>query len=283
MKLLWLFSFLCYVSISGILRAQCSDAGVCTLAHRSADQTVDVNVEYAFGKSAKADGLTFHSLAITANIPVLDRSRITLSLPYNTQSGPLGTVSGVGDCSILWTETIYTESDYRVNLSLGGKFALARVNQGALPQAYQSGLGTNDLLIGAGLEFAQLRFSVGYQLSRGRSDNADSRLRRGDDLLLAAGYSLNLGELSASAEVLAIKRLHKSNILVSLSGSPLPFYADVPESDQAQVNLIGRAAYPLSEHVRLRGMLAIPTLKRDVNIDGLTRSIALSLGVNYSL
>lgn len=274
-----MFAMTAGVSISA---AQCSDAGVCSIGHRAPESHTEIRFDYGFGRNSKIDNLTFHSFSVSGVIPVSESTLLTVILPYSIQSGPLGTVSGVGDLTAIWTHTVFSGDDSRINLNIGGKLSLADVNARNLPQAYQSGLGTNDVLAGIAYQESQWNFSLGYQLSRGRSDNTFSRLRRGDDLLLTAGYALKTGDVELGAEILAIKRLHQSSVLVFVTAQG-PSYTDLPKSDQTQVNLVGRAVYPLTETLLLRGILALPALKRDVNVDGLTRTLSLSIGVTSLL
>ncbi len=119
-----------------------------------------------------------------------------------------------------------------------------------------------------------------YQLSRGRSDNNLTRLKRGDDILVRMGYRFDLQQAKVVGEVLAIKRLEKSSVRNLASTRPDDF-VDVPASDQFQINLQGRLSYPLSERYNLQILAAVPLLKRDVNVDGLKRSFSLSLGLSH--
>jgi len=273
----WILFMLFMMISSDTLESQCSDAGICSIGHQPVRQQFQLSLDYLFGKSSKTDGLTFHSVLATVSVPAFEDSRLTFLLPYNSQSGPLGSVSGIGDLTAFWTQLFFSETDFRLSANVGARIALAEVNSRGLPQAYQSGLGTNDLLAGISLETGKWDFSIGYQLSRGRSKNTVSHLRRGDDLLLAAGYEVPMGNLTAVGEILFIKRLHQSNAVTPPAAQPLP----IPGSDQTQINLVGRLLVPVSERIHARGMLAVPVLRRDVNIDGLTRSVSLSVGFTY--
>ena len=261
---------------------QCSDAGVCSLGRQTADMSHEVSLTYLFGKSTKADDLTFHSLQLGAAVQVSDQSRLSISLPFNRQSGPLGSTTGSGDLTLLWSQTVLGGPSARLGFQIGGKLAIADVNAKKLPQAYQSGLGTNDLLIGATSEFQHWNIAVAYQFSQDRSPNRIDRIKRGDDVLLRIGYSDAADNWQLGAEMLTIKRLQKSSVLLSASGQP-EVYGVVPESNQTQVNLVGHAGYRLSSESELRGTVAFPLLNRKVNVDGLTRSLSLSIGFAYLL
>ncbi|HEX9614987.1 MAG TPA: hypothetical protein VGA55_05755 [Bacteroidota bacterium] len=265
-----------------VLSAQCSDAGVCSLGQRSEPSAHSVSLSYGFGKSGKTDSLTFHAIEAAASIEIIPGGRLLIAVPFNNQSGPLGSVSGIGDLTVAWHQTLSSSEPWAVGFQVGGKIALAHVNAENLPQAYQSGLGTNDLLLGVLVQYSEWNAALAYQYSPGRSDNRLTRLKRGDDLLVRAGYTSMVDGFRLAGEILAIKRLHRSSIVTSTLGQ-LETFGDVPDSDQAQVNLVGRGAYPLSETVEIGFMAAIPLLKREVNVDGLTRSIALSAGLTVSL
>lgn len=280
MKRILTLIFLAALSTRAV--GQCSDAGVCSLGRQTTDRSHEVSLTYLFGKSTKADDLTFHSVQLGAAIQVFDQSRLSISLPFNRQSGPLGSTTGSGDLTLLWSQTVLSGSLVRLGFQIGGKLAIADVNAKNLPQAYQSGLGTNDLLIGATSEFLQWNIALAYQFSQNRSLNRVIRLKRGDDILLRIGYSDATDKWQLGAEMLTIKRLQKSSVLLSASGQP-EVYGVLPESNQTQLNLVGRAGYRLSSESELRGMVAFPLLNRKVNVDGLTRSLSLSLGFAYLL
>lgn len=278
----------CLILLAGLLAgphmlsAQCSDAGVCSVGHRSPERQSTFSVEYLFGRTSKADDITIHTVRLNALFPLFSQSTLAISIPYSGQSGPLGSASGIGDLTLVWTQELWSTDGFHWSANLGGRIALADVNAGHLPQAYQSGLGTNDLLAGFACQNDRWNIALGYQLSRGRSANTTTRLRRGDDILFSIGYSDSLGALRATGELLAIKRLNNSSVVNLLSASPLPSYQDVPNSAQGQINLVARADYPLSQVVAARVAIAVPLLKREVNVDGLTRSLTLTAGVAYS-
>ena len=262
--------------------AQCSDAGICVIGSHGQEVHHQVAARYVFGKSGNEDGLTFHSVEVEGRFEVFSGSQIAAVLPWSRIDGPLGNASGLGDLKILWDQNLSRDADYELSAQVGAKLATGISNAASLPQSYQPGLGTNDLLLGMSYKIQQWRFAVGYQLSRGRSDNALTRLRRGDDLLVRTGYERNFEKLAVGLEALAIKRLHRSSVLdTSATGGGA--FIDVPGSDQFQVNLLATAMLPLSDAFSVRAYVAFPLRNRDVNVDGLTRSISLSLGLQTSI
>ncbi|MEX1139421.1 MAG: hypothetical protein WEF53_08795 [Bacteroidota bacterium] len=262
---------------------QCSDAGVCSIGHRSTgDLSHSISISYSYGQSGKPDDLSFHSAEVAGDIGIAEDSRLSFSLPFNSQSGPLGSVSGIGDLVVLWSQALLAESDFSVSLQGGLKLATGSVTAGGLPQAYQSGLGTTDLIVGIRGQTDAWGFALAYQLAGGRSKNPVTRLQRGDDLLFRAGYTTQIEQLGLTLEALFIKRLQESTVRTSLPGQPETF-GNLPNSNQTQINLVARASHPITETLQLHAFVAMPTLKRDVNVDGLKRALVFSAGFSVSL
>lgn len=264
------------------LYSQCSDAGVCSIGSQHEQLGHSFSAGYAFGKSGKSDDLMFHSFHVEGSIRVLEDSRLSIVLPWSSASGPLGKASGIGDLTILLNQVVWKNTENQLSVQAGGKFATGSVNLGNLPQAYQPGLGTNDLLLGISFHTEPWLFALGYQLSPGRSSNAAIQLKRGDDLLARVGYKTRTDEFTFGLEVLAIKRLQEASI-VSPSAQITSSFVSIPGSDQFQVNVLGNAAMKLSKSYSLRFLGAVPLRSRPVNVDGLTRSITLSIGLHYAI
>lgn len=265
--------------------AQCSDAGICSLGGGDHLQKTDhtVLVLYSYGTSGKPDDLKFSSVKISTRFQIFDEFDLDLSVPYNFIDGPLGTVNGVGDLLVNLKRNVQTSIGSSIGLNVGIKLATGKVNEKKLPQAYQTGLGTNDILLGIDYSINNFSFGVGYQISGGRSDNSLNRLKRGDDFLVRAGYTEKFqNDLTIGGEVLIIKRIEESSVLSKSSILSGPEFINVSGSDQLQVNLLGRISKNISESFRLNAVVALPFIKRDVNLDGLKRSFSLSLGATVS-
>jgi hypothetical protein len=264
------------------LSAQCSDAGACVIGGAPMDaQHHSVTVNYVFGSSGGDEALTFHGIQIDGVVGLYEDAALIIRLPYTSIDGPLGSSSGIGDLTLLWRQGLWSDHGSRLSLQVGGKLATGPVNEGGLPQAYQPGLGTNDVIAGLSYETAQWMFAAGYQLSTGRSENAVNRLERGDDLFARAGYSYaDVEDLTLGLEVIAIKRLGEDNIRYMIG--ELDSFVDVADSDQMQVNVLGKAAYSLAANISVVGQVAVPLMQRDVNIDGLKRALSIAAGAQFS-
>lgn len=259
--------------------AQCSDAGACSIGATDPAPGHRFGVRYAFGKSGKSDGLSFHTVEAEADVAVSGRSRIMVSLPWSRSSGPSGNLGGLGDLTVLWHQPLADLGSGTLSMQAGARLATGESDGGGLPQAYQPGLGTNDILFGLTYSAGSWHAAAGYQWSRGRSDNAVTRLRRGDDVMVRAGYATDLGGVRAGVDVLAIKRLHVSSVAGAVAGT----FVDVPGSDQFQMNIVPSAGIPVAERFTLRIAGAIPLRSREVNVDGLTRSLTILVGLEARL
>ena len=123
-------------------------------------------------------------------------------------------------------------------------------------------------------------FGVGYQLAGKRNENF-IKLKRGDDLLVRASYNFLVDEFIITPQLLFIKRLAKSNMFTTNEIAQQFF--DVDKSDQTQVNLLTQVQYQINSNYSLFADFAIPFIKREVNVDGLTRSFSASVGVQFSI
>jgi hypothetical protein len=103
--------------------------------------------------------------------------------------------------------------------------------------AYQSGLGSNDLIFALNYSYDQLGVGIGYQLAGERNENI-SKLKRGDDLLVRASYNFLQDKFTITPQILFIKRLGKSKYRKFVGRGPMESYIDVDKSHQTQVNLL---------------------------------------------
>ena len=266
--------------------AQCSDAGVCSVGGHSTEQEsrslLNISASYKFGLSGKEDDVQYNSFQLGALYNVFEKSSIQLALPYNIQSGPLGDVSGIGDLIVSVNQNLFKDVSSTLDVSVGAKIATGEDKKDNLPMSYQSGLGSNDIIFALNYSYNQLGFGVGYQLTGGRNDNIN-KLKRGDDLLIRASYNFLLDKFTITPQLLFIKRLEKSNVLNLASMAIVDTYLDVPKSDQTQVNLLTQIQYQINKSYSLFADFAIPFIKREVNVDGLTRSFSTSVGIMFSV
>ena len=262
--------------------SQCSDAGVCQLGfthEESTHKNFDTGLSYSFGTSGKDDDVKFNSIKLDLSYQPFSNTKFSAILPYNMQSGPLGDVNGIGDLILSLTQTVYSHKKQNVFFTVGGKIATGDDNKEDLPQIYQSGLGSNDMLIGVNYSARNVLLGVGYQVAGSRNNNELNRLERGDDFIARGSYTFEFDELNISPQLLFIKRIGKSSVL-DLSSTEEKFI-EVEDSDQLQINFLVNVNYSINKDVSLVAEVALPFLKRDVNVDGLTRAFSAGIGFRY--
>ena len=277
------FIIVAFVLATRVAISQCSDAGACAVTPMRDEETDQaprhsLALRYIFGSSGAPDDIAFHTLVAEAGAELFEGTRVSSRLPWTSIEGPLGSASGLGDLTIFLDQRLWQNSGMEFRAQAGVKLATGEDNAGGLPQAYQPGLGSNDLIFAVSFDAAPWSAAVGYQYATGRSGNSLIRLQRGDDLIARAGYRSSIDRFGIGIEAIAIQRLSESSVL-DLAASGAETFRNVPGSDQLQVNILGSLSAPLSEHLRLVLLAAFPLLQREVNIDGLKRAMTLSAGI----
>jgi hypothetical protein len=265
--------------------AQCSDAGICQIGGHSMESEEEILFSisgfYKYGYSGKEDDVQFNSLQLNVNYNLFSTNSIQLLVPYNIQSGPAGSVNGIGDLILSLNQNLLTDESSSLDASLGIKMATGDDNKDNLPQVYQSGLGMSDVLFALKYTYNKLSIGAGYQLSGARNNNI-TRLEKGDDLLLRASYQLAFDQITITPQFLFIQRLAKSSVLDTTSTDEEKF-VEVDNSDQAQLNFLTVLEYKIADNLSFVGDFAIPFIKREVNVDGLTRAFSASVGVKLNI
>lgn len=275
-------SLMLIVGIALGANAQCSDAGVCAVSLTSADaRAKEVNtfsIGYTLGKSGMPDDVGYNSLVAGISVSPRNGSRLTLTLPFGSNSGPLGRVTGVGDILAVWDENLYSSKENAsLNVQIGCRIPTGASNAGSgLPMAYQLGLGSFDVLLGAGVSADGMMGGIGYQIAGSRNENEKVRLSRGDQFLVWGGYETRLEGVGLVPWVMITKQLRESSIADQYSEAGQ--FRNVPESDQLQVNVALEAIYELDSSLFLEVFGALPLLQRNVNVDGLKRALTVSAG-----
>ncbi len=278
--------------LSQNIYSQCSDAGICVIGkHHIKEFAKKKNIAslgYIYGVSGKdadqngeLNNLSFGSFKFEADIEIPNALRVNASIPFTFISGSLGENNGIGDLAVVLSKSFVIKKKNILTFSLGGKFATGKVNSNdSLPQRYMTGLGTNDLIIGAVYTRDNYYFGIGYQKSFGRSSNYVTRLKRGDDVFVRAGFFEEFNKVGVKAEILTILRLQASSVRDPLGAGES--FITVGSSNETQVNMLCSANYHASDGLTFGLFAAIPFLKRNYNFDGLKRTLTISGIVSYS-
>jgi len=298
-KTIRLFILLLF-TLSGVrsINAQgCNDAGLCTFGEFGTIPTeqparFSTEVSYIFGLGEKQN--LINTLQLDQRFYIFkNKGQIFLRLPFTYVYGKLGQTAGIGDVGVGLDLTLYQKEDFKISAMAGAKLPPnnANITQDGrgLPMAYQTSLGTYDLLLGLNFDIKKWRIGAGYQKPFGENgntflhqtweDNAYAQeywesyhLKRGDDATLRVDRSFSIREKnSLFAGLLVVYRLQKDQIT----------------KDGQQISLEGSDGMTLNANIgyqvacdnggALRFLLAAPIITRHVRADGLTRTAIFSL------
>ncbi len=332
-----ILAILFFVFIAALERpalCQCSDAGICSLEnHTDRLRPLFLSLTYDYGYGGKQDNIFINDLKLAINYQVTSRLGISAILPFTKKvlnnTNYSGSVEGIGDIIINATfeifskdpeitgdlyeprETCFNDANLTrlpktyLLLDIGSKLATGNIIKNQLPLRYQTGLGSNDLLLGisyipgpktaggGGTDSPQYwKFRFGFQIPFGITSNSIDSIRRGPDLVGRVTYFNAIPNFDYQLELFAIKRLTKTKkyfqgpLLVTNENSPdvidtLYGNYEIPKSDFFQINLRLFAKYYFATDAGVLIGAAIPFLRRGENIDGLERSYTIFCGISY--
>ncbi len=212
-------------------------------------------------------------------------------IPFIFTSGNLGNSTGIGDVLVSFIQQIFRGQNSQLGVLLGGKL---RTNNSdftfegnPLPMAYQTSLGTYDIIGGVEYIYKTWNFYFAYQHPFGRNENQylhpegetnekklyyeSAQLKRGDDIAFRVQKTFFLKkDQSLQPGILPIYRLQKSEIIRN----------DQPEildgSDGLTLNLFLTYSKKLKKNTIISLTAAFPVIDKDYRADGLTRNFILS-------
>jgi hypothetical protein len=293
-----LFIFLFFFAVSGKLNSQgCNDAGLCTFGEfgtvlTEQEKRFSTGISYIFGLGEKQN--LINTIQLDQRYSVFkNKGQVFLRFPFTYIYGDIGQTAGLGDVTLGIDLTVYQKEDMKFSAMAGGKIPsneanISRDNKG-LPMAYQTSLGTYDLILGINFDIKKWRIGTGYQKPFGANgntflheyweDNEDAleywesnHLVRGDDIMLRVDRYFTIKEKnSLFAGLLAVYRIQKDRIVkdgevIALEGS-----------DGVTLNASLGYNIFLQNNSSLRLVLAAPIITRHVRADGLTRTFVFSL------
>jgi hypothetical protein len=278
----------------------CSDAGFCSLKYH--DNTIkNYKNSIAIGNvSGIADGNTFiNGSYITYSRQLHKNIYWDTKVTANYASGKLANNFNAGDIFTSFSIKVYASKDYTRSLKIlsGLKIPLTAANDKTegkpLPMAYQSSLGTYDLLLGANYNINNWEFTNAWQIPLTKQNKntflkeyavsndfpSTNKFRRNADVLIRASYDIKkvAKNISLKPNILAVYHLADDSyedifsIRRSLTGS---------RGLTLNANIIGKFVINNSSSIELS--LAAPFVVRDVRPDGLTRKFTAGLEYRFS-
>jgi hypothetical protein len=251
-----------------------------------------LSVEQSFGLGEK---FTFISqTSVIAEYRFLRNSTIIVRIPFIFASGNLGNSSGVGDVLVSLVQQLYKNDESQFGMLLGGKIRSNNADLSfagnPLPMAYQTSLGTYDIIVGAQYLWRTWDFYLAYQHPFGRNQNGylhppgetdesklyfeSANLKRGDDLAFRVQKTFKLKKnQNLQPGMMPIYRIQKSEISRSDQNVVLD------NSSGLTFNLYLTYMKKLKGNTMLYLTGAFPVIDRDYRADGLTRNFVLTLRI----
>lgn len=271
----------------------CSDAGLCTVSGLDSgfgQDAMQTTASYStiFGLGEQN---VFHvSVQFDVVIPTIKHQTVQIKIPYNFTFGNLGNISGLGDVSLSLNQRIFSQDKFIVNLVVGIKIPSNDANKAKddypLPMAYQTSLGTYDMILGMSTNYNTWQISFGYQHSFGHNlnefEHKDSNpenfnnyqqsyyLQRADDIMLRVEKEFEIDKYNLIFGVLPIYHLWEDKILDGQK---------VPGSSGLTLNLNAKAEKMLKNNLLLNLIIAAPIIDREARPDGLTRSFVVIFSI----
>ncbi|RLD69961.1 MAG: hypothetical protein DRJ10_20870 [Bacteroidetes bacterium] len=275
----------------------CSDAGLCTVSGLDTgfeNSNTQTTVQYSTIIGLGEQNALHLTTQFEIIIPTIKNQTVQLKIPYNFTFGNLGNISGLGDLSLTINQRLFSVNKLDFNAVAGLKIpsndANKSLNAHPLPMAYQTSLGTYDVILGISTKYRNWHFSFGYQHSFGHNLNefihTDSNpqyfnnynesyhLQRADDIMLRIEKEIKTKNYSLIFGVLPIYHLGDDKINDG---------QDVPNSSGLTLNLNASAVKKLENNSIMKLILAAPIIDREVRPDGLTRSFIIVFSYNIAI
>lgn len=307
-KTSWIFVLL--FGIPSFLWGQgCSDAGICstgimasgyndeqgeTFNNRYPEIYTGLGFSYGLGEKF----ISVFRLESETNIRISKGSSIDLKIPYIISVGQLGSAAGPGDIGINFNTILGYPSPCNTRFYLTAGFRIPTNNSDLknndnfdLPMAYQSSLGTFDLLIGLKADLSDsYSISTGYQhpikhinsntFNPSDFNNSNSQkflstpgFKRSPDAILRIQRNYEIKKHFAFASILFIYHITEDSFINEISGIREKYEG----SSGFTVNLSNHIDFNLSDLWKLKLAAGFPVYSRHVRPDGLTRTIAAGL------
>ncbi len=271
----------------------CSDAGACSAGsmdflqnEQTSPTKLNVSFEQTFGLGEKF--VLIGQSTATIRYQLFRNTQLQLRAPFVFTIGNLGSTTGVGDMIFSVTQAIFSGQKQGMSFLLGTRLKSNNsdfeINGNPLPMAYQTSLGTYDILTGIFYYWKKWDFYVAYQHPFNRNNNQylhpaeetdnnklyyeSAQLKRGDDMYLRLQRTFVVKvKNSIKATLLGIYRMQQDQIIkndenIYLTGS-----------NGITINLGVTYIQKLKTGKSFEYSLSFPVIDRKYRADGLTRNL----------
>ena len=304
----------CSLTISKQAFAQgCSDAGFCTMGAMRPDQAyskrLDIKLRSLEINFYRGSSLLTPIIYVTTadfNFSINNKNFAQIKLPYQTATGSLGTLSGMGDISISYTHTFKATEKGSLNGTLGTKIPMgdgnAMVNNeftngldAPLPMYYQPSLGSIDAIAGLSWINGDWLFATGIQIPLTENKNQflwgkfpdypnpsyvakynrGTELKRGTDVMLRAERNFRFTNWNFSVGALPIWRIVQDKAVIT-------DLEKIKKTTGLALSLVGSLGYKFDVNSSIKYIHGHKFVDRAFNPDGLTRKTVNSISYIYN-
>lgn len=288
--ILFLFSFTIDIYAQG-----CSDAGFCTIHSLKPDEPDEnkflnqITAGVAYGKGENSIKIISPYFQYTRSIG----NRFTLSgkILFSSVKGDVGSNSELSDAFISGSYSAGANTGLTLGLKIPLHNGNTMLNNLPLPTAYQTSLGTFDIIAGLSHSHENFEFTAALQqpltqnknqffaddyslVSEGRLYESTNNYKRSGDVLLRASYTFNInnGQFKIIPGVLPIYHLSDDKF-TDKNGTEQSITGSQGVTLNGNLFLI----YTLNKKNTIEFSFGAPMKSRDARPDGLTRKFAMSL------
>jgi hypothetical protein len=297
-------AFLLFFTITNSQAQGCSDAGFCSMGNgfknqeESIKNNLEVGVVYGVGDKYGKEQTTIFSQYVTYTRDLSDSFAMSLKLTSGIASGDFGSNGNLGDVFLSGNYKFNPDAKKVWSALFGFKAPLTNANDKdkgvALPMAYQSSLGTFDIIAGLSLASGNWDFNTAVQIPLSQNKNSFFLP------VTPAGFetdivSTNLFERKSDGLFRATYKFKTSNEKFTFKPNALFIYhfgedsfvnnfgkkEVIKDSDGLTINANLIVSYKVGSKSYLETSIASPLVVRKVRPDGLTR--VLTIGLAYKV
>ena len=272
----------------------CSDAGICSVGNsfHNVDKETKNNLEIGSVFGGGEAYISYFSPYITYTRIFSKRFAMSTKVTYSSADGSLGNISQFGDGYLIGNYQWKSEKTAKWSTLFGLKFPFTNSNQkikgNALPLAYQSSLGTIDLIVGTNLNYKKWDFNVGLQFPAINNNRnayfkensvtdefpSTNLFERKPDALFRTTYTYKMSnnKFVFKPNVLFLYHLGEDSYENTLGNRQ-----NIDGSDGLTINGNLISAYQINKTNSIELSLATPFVVRTIRPDGLTRSFTAAL------
>jgi len=284
------------LSASSNIKAQgCSDAGFCSLHSLKPEEKSEAILQnhfsagVAYGKGENGISIISPYLQFTRNINTC--LSFSGKILFNSVNGDLGNVNGISDAFISSSYSVGNQTGLTLGLKIPFNDGNLMNNSIPLPMAYQTSLGTLDIIAGVSHSFNNFEFMTAIQQpltqnknqffsglyppgSEAQNYQSTNNYKRSGDILFRASYtfSINNGRFKIKPGLLPIYHLSNDKFT---DGAGVENSIEGSQGVTINGNLF--LTYSIDKKNTIEISFGTPMKSRTSRPDGLTRKFAASL------